>query len=311
MATRATSKHHILNIRTRSEQLVKDLTTELRRLDKIGWLDYEDADIMKSLVAELRQRSAPTYVSKWNSNTPRDDRTQSEALAKTGTTKNHTDKLDMSIKEEFNTYGLILEHGTQRLFYRGIQQSKKSPRKKRSTRMNLSMSTYAIHEINGATPTDSQIWKSIRDRDIPRAIRNFLWKALHNGYKIGEYWEQMENNTQRGKCILCRETETLEHILLDCESSTTSKTVWKLTEDLWRRRDPSWPSIKFGTILGSQMITFRNEKKKKMEGKTRLFRILTTEAAHLIWKIRCERIFKLGGNSDLFHTETEIHNRWV
>ncbi|KIJ09911.1 hypothetical protein PAXINDRAFT_164334 [Paxillus involutus ATCC 200175] len=103
----------------------------------------------------------------------------------------------------------------------------------------------------------------------------------------------------------------MEHILLECEKSAAITTIWQLTEELWHLRDPTWPPIKFGTIMGSQAIELRNNNNKKSEGKMRLFQILTTEAAHLIWKLQCERVIKLEGREDLFHSTTEIHNRWV
>ncbi|KAG1899290.1 uncharacterized protein F5891DRAFT_954431, partial [Suillus fuscotomentosus] len=46
-------------------------------------------------------------------------------------------------------------------------------------------------------------------------------------------------------------------------------------------------------------------------GKNRLFSILVLESAHLIWKLRCERTIKFNGDQEKYHSETEIHNRWV
>ncbi|KAJ7829455.1 hypothetical protein B0H13DRAFT_1465810, partial [Mycena leptocephala] len=46
---------------------------------------------------------------------------------------------------------------------------------------------YAIQAQCGKTPTDEDIWRSIRHKDIGRKIRNFLWKSLHQTYKCGKY----------------------------------------------------------------------------------------------------------------------------
>lgn len=48
-----------------------------------------------------------------------------------------------------------------------------------------------------------------------------------------------------------------------------------------------------------------------MTGKSRLFKIIVLESAHLIWKLRCERVIKNEGIKEKYHTETEIYNRWV
>ncbi|KAI0086102.1 hypothetical protein BDY19DRAFT_872308, partial [Irpex rosettiformis] len=40
------------------------------------------------------------------------------------------------------------------------------------------------------------------------------------------------------------------------------------------------------------------------------YRILMTESAHLIWKIRCERRIQRDGIDGRTHTDTEILKRW-
>ncbi|KAG2337919.1 hypothetical protein BDR05DRAFT_978344 [Suillus weaverae] len=154
--------------------------------------------------------------------------------------------------------------------------------------MNLAKTQYAVNELSSHTPTPPQIWNSIRNRDIPKSIRGFLWKSIHNAYKIGNFWEKIPNYENR-------ESENMEHILLDCDKSNTSRIIWAATKDLWLKRESSWPHIKFGTILG-------DEKGKKKEGMRCLFTILILKSTHLIWKIRCER---------LHHSDKEIYNRWL
>ncbi|KIJ65261.1 hypothetical protein HYDPIDRAFT_89147, partial [Hydnomerulius pinastri MD-312] len=175
----------------------------------------------------------------------------------------------------------------------------------------LARTKYAVSEINGSTPTAGQIWKSIRGRDLPKAIRSFLWKSLHDGYKISEYWSRITNYETHGRCHLCGEVETMEHILLECEDSLTIPTIWGLAEELWCKHEDSWPEIHISTILGSNLIAFTDTKNKKMRGKSHLFMILVLESAHLIWKLRCERAIKFGGDVSKFHTKEETQNRWI
>ena len=40
----------------------------------------------------------------------------------------------------------------------------------------------------------------------------------------------------------------------------------------------------------------------------RLYRILVTETAYLIWKVRCQRVIE---ENNIPKSQTEIHNRWV
>ncbi|KAG1861731.1 hypothetical protein DFJ58DRAFT_657208, partial [Suillus subalutaceus] len=154
-------------------------------------------------------------------------------------------------------------------------------------------------------------WTQIKKRDIPRNIWGFLWKCLHGAYKIGEFWDKIPHCEIRGRCCLCNSPETMEHILLDCDKSSAQRVIWKAAKDLWCKCESSWLEICFSTILGCYLLIFHNAEGKEKLGATRLFRILTLESAHLIWKLRCERVIKLAGNKDKFHSETEIHNRWI
>ncbi|KIJ12239.1 hypothetical protein PAXINDRAFT_53937, partial [Paxillus involutus ATCC 200175] len=48
-------KHQVLNLVTRTERVIKDLTVDLDRWDHTGWLEHENTSVMKALVCELRQ----------------------------------------------------------------------------------------------------------------------------------------------------------------------------------------------------------------------------------------------------------------
>ncbi|KIJ06161.1 hypothetical protein PAXINDRAFT_92421 [Paxillus involutus ATCC 200175] len=225
--------------------------------------------------------------------------------------KSDFDNPDTTIPPTFRVHGIQLKAGSQRLFYKGIQSFREKKPIPRRTTIQLAKTKYAVCEINGSTPVAGQIWKSVQDRMLSKAIRGFLWKSLHEGYKIGEYWDRITNLERRGRCHLCGETETMEHILLECDESLASQTIWGLAECLWRKRETYWPEIRFGTILGCNLINFTDNKNRKQRGKSRLFTILMSESAHLIWKLRCERAIKLEGDTSKFHTREEIQNRWI
>ena len=46
-------------------------------------------------------------------------------------------------------------------------------------------------------------------------------------------------------------------------------------------------------------------------GAKRLLQILLSEAAHLIWVLRCERVIRDPDDPPRFHTEEEINARWL
>lgn len=174
----------------------------------------------------------------------------------------------------------------------------------------LDITRHAVHELTGKYPSDSQIWTSIRNRDLTRSIREFLWRCLHKSYKCGEYWNNIPNYEHRAICRPCDTVESIEHILLECEAPG-QKVIWELVQELWLKKYDEWPKLGLGTILGCGLSDFKGRQKKRLEGKNRLFMILISESAHLIWKIRCERVIARGNDPENPHSETEIRNRWL
>src|SRR3954449_10130553 len=134
--------------------------------------------------------------------------------------------------------------------------------------------------------------------------------SMHNVHKCGKFWNNIPGLEQRATCPVCNEEESMEHILLEC-NAPGQKIIWKLTKELWLKKHDTWPVLKYGTILGCSMADFKIEEGAPQQGKNRLYRILMSESAFLIWKLRCERRISKEDDPEKFHSETEIHNRWV
>ena len=97
------------------------------------------------------------------------------------------------------------------------------------------------------------------------------------------------------------------------------KLVWDLAKDMWLLNPDKWPRINLGIILGSscletkedtpeEMLKTNNNKAnpKKKRGADRLLQILISEAAHLIWVLRCERVIQ-----EQAHTMQKVKARWL
>ncbi|KAJ7429747.1 hypothetical protein B0H11DRAFT_2211913 [Mycena galericulata] len=187
-----------------------------------------------------------------------------------------------------------------------MQSEKTRPRVDRvKTRIMLDITRYAVKEQSGKTPSDEEIWKSIRNKDITRTIRDFYWRCLHQSYKCGTYWLNLPTYEHRAKCPTCQVDETMEHILVEC-SAPGRELVWSLCRELWEKKHKKMPKLTLGMILGCGLAQFKNRKGKIMDEARRLFMILVSESAYMIWKIRNERV--IGGNQ---HSKIEIRNRWV
>jgi hypothetical protein len=100
----------------------------------------------------------------------------------------------------------------------------------------------------------------------------------------------------------------MEHILLQC-TAPGQQEIWNLARQLWELKKKSWPRIHYGTILGCSLVTMTDDVYKR--GDNRLFHILVSESAHLIWKLRCERWITHNDSPVGQHTPAEIHNRWL
>ncbi|KIK54265.1 hypothetical protein GYMLUDRAFT_177700, partial [Collybiopsis luxurians FD-317 M1] len=83
--------------------------------------------------------------------------------------------------------------------------------------------------------------------------------------------------------------------------------IWELTSSLWPPEYGPWPDISLGTIPGSPLLKFHDDQHNNIPEAQRLFTILVTEAAHLIWKICCEIVIDRAGINP---TALETYNRF-
>ncbi|KAJ7034884.1 hypothetical protein C8F04DRAFT_955875, partial [Mycena alexandri] len=152
----------------------------------------------------------------------------------------------------------------------------------------------------GEVPTASKIWKSTRNKDISRSIRFFLWMLIHGGYKVGEYWDSIPNHRQRGQCPQCGVHESMDHILTKC-GIPGQKEVWDIASEMWQKKTGKDMRPTIAQIMAGGATKLDNP------GTTRLHRILITESAHLIWRLRNER--RIQGRNPL--ALPAIRNRWL
>ncbi|KAJ7928295.1 hypothetical protein B0H13DRAFT_1597701 [Mycena leptocephala] len=158
----------------------------------------------------------------------------------------------------------------------------------------------------GRYVTDADIWKAVAEKDILPRTAQFLWKGLHNAHRIGKYWDHIPECEDRATCKECDIVEELEHILLGC-ASPGQEIIWRAAESLWHEKETHWPAVSLGTILGCGLAEFRDEKGRLKRGTQRLYRILISESAYLIWRLRNDRVISRGGTPA---TEDEIVNKW-
>jgi len=211
------------------------------------------------------------------------------------------DPLNLNIPIPFDLQGAKLTAVTQAIAYRGIMECQPH-RHHTTTSENLQSTREAIHNYNNLLETDETLWSGMRRRTLRTRVHQFMYKAMHGTQKIGKYWRHIENAAQRELCTTCGVTESMEHILTQCQA-TPRATIWQEAESLWPHKPNLWLDITLGIILGCGTITplieenpeQNNEQNQlaqqsKRQGIKRLLQILMSKAAHLIWVLRCERV---------------------
>jgi hypothetical protein len=108
----------------------------------------------------------------------------------------------------------------------------------------------------------------------------------------------------------------MQHILPESRANARNM-IWNKAQELWPREGHRCPNVTIGTILGIGQMSFPENRRQlanenntattKMWGWTRLLQILISEASHLVWILRCERVIHMEKRQ---HTDQEVNTRW-
>lgn len=162
-------------------------------------------------------------------------------------------------------------------------RSKNTP-DRTTTHMHLAMARHAACEQNGTMPSVSDVWKTTWHKDLKTNDHEFLWRTIHGGFKIGEYWENITNYEHRGRCSFCNaERESMEHVMIECDDSGAEK-IWAEARKLWDQNGAGpWPSgNQFGVLMAAGLMS-KNGKRNR--GAERLFRIIMSKSWRTIWNV--------------------------
>ncbi|KAJ3568915.1 hypothetical protein NP233_g5392 [Leucocoprinus birnbaumii] len=301
---------------TTSNAQVRDvLSTRMRIREAIAWVNTPaPRELLMSIVAKMQARTGASAI--------RYAKTKADFLEIKHLRNRERDNLrrgrmqpiPLRLPEtpsRYTTKGAKLQALSQADIYRIIKNEKAlRVNQRRQTQINLAIVQHAVGDLNQRFPEPAEVWRGIRDREIPKNIRSFIWKAIHGALKIGEYWERIPNYEQRGQCNTCGGREDLEHILDDCPN-TGQGVVNRLAYELLRRKGVTLPRRRSAVMLGSPLIRIRNNKGKTRRGATRLTKIVLTESLYLIWRLRNEWRLRRDADPERRHTKLEITRRWT
>ncbi|KZV78902.1 hypothetical protein EXIGLDRAFT_689441 [Exidia glandulosa HHB12029] len=308
-----------MEIRTNSKRAVQRLTTKLKSHEDLGWSDVgPNASVYRRTVAALRRRTGElslTYAARSVRDTALAETVHSAREAARERARDTAQDRARETREAkrltpFDAPGAALATMTQRKansIIKQIRAEQKRPRRK--TTANLAGVRDAAGAAGAPRPTDDQIWQSLRNKDVSRNIRNFMWKGIHGGHKIGDYFNNMPSPWKEyAQCTRCGEEESMEHIMLRCTDPARRK-IWGLAKRMLSAKK-AWRPPKIGDIWGCALGEFRDAEGKRRIGAERAYRIIMSESAFLIWKMRCERRIQHEDDPEWRIPTTEIVARW-
>ncbi|KAF5328563.1 hypothetical protein D9611_014950 [Ephemerocybe angulata] len=237
------------------------------RLDE-GFINTANKKVIQALVGELMHTKASVLTKKVKGHSGDVGNDGADRLANEGAVKPTPDPLDLSKAREVEKMGAAVHALTQAMAYRAIQ-ARSAPKPRRNTERMIEKTRAVIDELTGVNPTRGAIWTSLRRRKMATLTQKFCayaWRSLHEGYKLGKYWDNIDAlRDDRMPCLECEApVESMDHILRECRVSG-QELVWRLAKEIWSETGHEWPYITVETVLGVGLLTV-----KDADGKMRM-----------------------------------------
>ena len=298
-----------LNILTDSQYSLRALTAHLEKAENDGFLNVANSDIIRPLVSRLRLRPTYTLITKVKGHSGLEGNEGADAAASLGATLPDPppDSIDTGYQPLLTAQGVKLQTASQATLHRSILALRKV-----ETRPATVATLTAIQNANaprlGLKPTHPLIWHSLRNKAISRNARTFIWKTIHSAYRVGKYWSNIPEFTARSTCTTCNTIESMSHILTECQG-TGQLLIWSLARDLLSRKGYALPQPSLGLILGCGLNAASPG--RPIPGIGRLYTIVISESAHLIWKLRCRWRIQCEGRPHDIPSPQEVQNKWT
>ncbi|KAI0700490.1 ribonuclease H-like domain-containing protein [Cerioporus squamosus] len=307
VAAKVVDPDRTLHIVSDSKFAIDGLTTHLPDWENRDWNNIRCAELFRRAAAWLRVRRAPTTFRWVKGHSGVLGNEGADALAKLGLEAPPAVLTELPGDVScFVHSGIKLEVITQSVAYRSIR-SRSVKGYRHTTDLLISRTQAALRDDYKVNPTEERVWMGIRDKDFSRKLTEFLWKLAHGAQRVGHYWENIQGYEQRAVCQVCGVEDSMDHILLECDASG-QQTVWGMVQSAMALAGQAPLKLSLGAIIGAAQLVVRKPDGKVLKGLSRLAKLLVVEAAHLIWKLRCERVIQWEGARE--YSKPEVQGRF-
>ena len=158
------------------------------------------------------------------------------------------------------------------------------------TGRNMTMVQEEVEKVWKMKVKEKEVWKGLKKIDQPQ-IAQFIWKIAHGRIKCGRFFRFIPQWTDKEFCK-CGKTESVEHILFECEESH-QEAVWLDVKEKWEKKTKlGFKQPKIGTLIALGAVKIESKKDRKRRKWERLYRVMVATASWSIWKMRNRRIFE-------------------
>ncbi|TFK79297.1 hypothetical protein K466DRAFT_559995 [Polyporus arcularius HHB13444] len=292
-----------LHIVSTSREVVLGLSKRIDTWEDSAWLDVRYSGTIRGVVAWIRGRSAVTTV-RQASVAGSGPRTEEAMSAADAPPEAERAVAPLKFLRDGAKLASLTQSGAYRLMLRKEWEAGSGMRP-----TTARVVAQVLKDLALGPAEEGKLWTDLRDRDLARKTREFLWKAFHGAQKLGRYWSNIPEMGGRAVCPRCGEEESMQHILLECGSPPV-RTIWPLAAEVLDKKGVCGPALTYGAILGCASARAKDRKGVATRPASRLMKIVRAEAAHLIWRLRCEWVIGRDADDTRDHTVEEIRSRW-
>ncbi|KAH9839769.1 uncharacterized protein C8Q71DRAFT_701437 [Rhodofomes roseus] len=284
------------------------LCKDLQRWEDVDWLGISNKLALQDLINVLRQRCAPTTFRMASTHEDWNIIDKGRHLVKHLIDNSGLKTVSLNIDQTLQLSGAKLSTMSQRIAYRLILQ-RRPIEERRSTKTTIDAVLAKVNLNSDSLITADVLWKSIRNHDFRLPISDFLWKCLHSAFRVGRFWAKIPGYEDRAICQYCGAVDSMAHVLTEC-TAPGQQEIWAMAGNLWRCKQATWTKPDLNDILSVGIRQWLSPKKKRRPFVERMWRILISEAAYLIWCLRCERTIGHAIDDGWTHSGPEIRARW-